>query len=84
MAGFSWNDSWEKTETAIAFDVVLRRPGCPLVQAGMGGDPYPISKLFDAETWLVAPTENMKLYSIKIVELEKLAKAINIEQRAKR
>lgn len=59
----------------IAFDTVLRRPGCILVQVGMGatipsalfGDTFP------TETWLLAPTDSMKVYDVTERQLLQLA-----------
>ncbi len=45
----------------LIVDVKQRRPGCALIQA-VGGDTMLLKQLFDAESWLVAPTPDM--YSV--------------------
>ena len=47
----------------LAFDPVLRRPGCPLIQATVGGDRELVSQ-FPPKTWLLAPTPGMGLYPV--------------------
>ena len=48
----------------LVYDVELRRPGCVLLQVAMGGTvPSEIFQmLFPNETWLLAPTPEMKPY----------------------
>lgn len=46
----------------IAYDTVLKRPGCVVVQAGMGGSSSIVSQHFDAVDWLTYPTPDMKLF----------------------
>lgn len=60
----------------IAFDVRLRRPGCVLVQAVMGGSvPGPLfQRLFQHETWLVSPTDGMKTYPVTDDQLGQLSR----------
>lgn len=52
--------------TRIVFSPSRRRPGCALLQAALGGDVdgETFRRLFPAETWLVAPTEDMGAYPI--------------------
>jgi hypothetical protein len=59
----------------IAFDTKLRRPGCVLVQAALGASvPGTLfQRHFPHETWLVSPTEDMKVYSVTEEQLEKLS-----------
>lgn len=47
----------------IAFNTELRRPGCVLVQASMGGTFANFDLLFPADTWLVSPA-GCRLYPI--------------------
>lgn len=55
----------------IAFDFNLMQPGCVLLQVAMGGymknGGNPAND-FPTESWLVAPTKDMKLYSIDTEE----------------
>ncbi len=60
----------------LVVDVELRRPGCALLQAAMGGDPG-IANLFDADKWLIAPTPAMKCYSISDEQLEQFREEVN-------
>jgi hypothetical protein len=62
-----------KKVVRIAYDTELMRPGCPLLQAAMGGNPEVVSFHFDPRTWLVEPTLKMKLYGIEEHQLAKLA-----------
>lgn len=58
----------------IVYDAVLMRPGCVLLQA-FGGTlgSLEFGMLFPSETWLLAPTPNMKLYSATDDELKKIS-----------
>lgn len=47
----------------IAYDVKLRRPGCALLQAALGCDPA-LASAFPTDTWLLAPTDDLKVYPI--------------------
>ena len=55
----------------IVYDARLKRPGCVLLQA-MGGNVPNFSKLFPSESWLVAPTPDMKLYDVTPEQLKRL------------
>lgn len=57
----------------LVFDMKLRRPGCVILQAAMGGDTRAANRL-PAESWLVAPTDDMRVYEITEAELDQLAK----------
>lgn len=48
----------------IAFNVELRRPGCVLIQAGLGGTIANFSTLFPGETWLTNPS-GMQVYAVE-------------------
>jgi hypothetical protein len=57
----------------IAYDVVLHRPGCALLQAALGcGGEGNLSNRFPSELWLLAPTPNLRVYLISDEDLEKL------------
>lgn len=47
----------------IAYDCTLKRPGCAILQAALGGDRFIASK-FPTEVWLVYPTDDLKLYEL--------------------
>ena len=57
----------------IAYDIILMRPGCAILQAALGGSPE-IKTLFPTETWLQAPTEDMKVYEVSQEQLKQLVK----------
>lgn len=56
---------------AIAYDWKLKRVGCVLLQAAMGGDVHAASE-FSTDKWLLAPTPDLKLYPLTDEILEKL------------
>lgn len=47
----------------LAFDCNLRRPGCVLLQALMGGSSQAAS-LFSTDLWLLSPTDGLKVYQV--------------------
>ena len=53
----------------IAYDMKLKRPGCALLQASYGASigNFELSK-FDVKNWILAPTDDMKLYTLKTEE----------------
>lgn len=55
----------------IAYDIKKMRPGCAIVQAHFGCDPH-ISHEFDTKYWLLAPTEDMKVYPVTEDQLRQL------------
>lgn len=58
----------------IAFDMVLMRPACVLVAAAMGADTQ-LPLQFDLDTWLLVPTDNMRVYEITHEQLINLVAA---------
>ncbi len=56
---------------ALVYDVELRRPGCVLLQAALGGTvpPARFSELFDASNWILGPTPGLRLYRVTDAEL---------------
>ncbi len=56
----------------IVYDCTLRRPGCVIIQAGMGGDVPDFASRFPSESWLVAPTKDMRTYKVTEDQLKKL------------
>ena len=59
----------------IAYDIRRMRPGCVIIQAHMGatisnGD---FEMHFPVETWLLAPTDDMKLYEVTEKQLDVLS-----------
>jgi hypothetical protein len=64
----------------IAFDVKLMRPGCVIIQAAFGGDRL-LAQRFDPSTWLLAPSENLRLYEITPEQLDVLVERVNDKSR---
>jgi hypothetical protein len=65
----------------IAYDAVLQRPGCALLQAALGGH-MGIASKFPTSSWLLAPTENLRVYEVTPAQLAVLiarAKAIDLK-----
>jgi hypothetical protein len=57
----------------LVYDIKLRRPGCALLQAALGGDPG-MANSFPSEHWLLAPTPDMKTYNISDEQLRQVIK----------
>lgn len=57
----------------IAYDVKLHRPGCVLLQAAYGCDGQ-VAHSFDPESWLLAPTPDLKVYPLTPEILEQLVR----------
>lgn len=55
----------------IAYDAVLKRPGCVLLQAAFGCCPT-LTHHFETATWLLAPTPDLKVYEVTEAQLAKL------------
>lgn len=55
----------------IAYDAVLKRPGCALLQAAYGCDPQ-LAHMFDTDLWLVGPTPNLACMEIDASRLPQL------------
>lgn len=55
----------------IVFDVSLMQPACVLLQVAYGCDSR-LSNLFETNTWLVFPTDNLKKYSVTGKQLKQL------------
>lgn len=60
----------EEHKFKIAYDVILHRPGCVLLQAVLGD--REVAHLFPTETWLLAPTKDLKVYEVTKVQLQQL------------
>lgn len=58
----------------IAYDAVLKQPGCVLIQAVMGGNIPNFAALFPGESWLLSPTPDMKLYEVTEDQLKILVR----------
>lgn len=69
----------EPVNTRIVFSPSRRRPGCVLLQAVFGGDidSETFDRLFPAETWLTAPTDDMAPYPVDDARLEILSQMAN-------
>ena len=51
-------------EIVFVFDTVERKPACVLLQTAMGGDSPKLHGIFSADSWLIAPTPNMKRHAL--------------------
>lgn len=60
-------------DVKIAFDTTLRRPGCAIVQAGFGCDPQ-VSHYFNSDTWLLVPTDDMRVFKATPEQLQALVR----------
>lgn len=62
-----------QTEKPVLFDMKLKKIGCVLLQAAVGGDTW-LPSMIDNQHWLLSPTPDLRLYSmtreqkIKLVE----------------
>lgn len=63
----------------IAYDKILMRPGCALLQAAYGGDSG-IASHFDTEDWLLFPTPDLKPYTVTKEELTAVVR-LTVRQR---
>ena len=52
----------------VAYDIVQMRPGCVLLAAAMGASTA-AAKAFPSESWLLAPTPDLTVYSCTTEEL---------------
>jgi hypothetical protein len=62
----------------LCYDIKLMRPGCVLLAAAMGGDPD-LAKKFPSETWLLAPTPDLKVYNITEAEFDSLLAKVGVK-----
>ena len=53
----------------LVYDITLKRPGCALLQAAMGGTPG-IAGSFPSEHWLTSLTPDLKAYKLSTEELK--------------
>lgn len=65
----------------IVYDCGLKRPGCVLIQAAAGGDPYAVTELFPSESWLIAPTPGMRVIAGTKEEWQKAAAITRAEMK---
>lgn len=49
----------------IAYDIFLRRPGCVIIQAGLGCTINVAKEFPDSDVWLLAPTPDMRIYPVE-------------------
>lgn len=63
----------------MVYDFDLKRPGCVLMQAVMGGDSSAVSELFDSSSWLLSPTPGMRLIAGTKEEWKKAVKITEAE-----
>jgi len=52
-----------KDDIILAVDKKLKKVGCVLLQAAMGGSSAAVG-MIDVDKWLLAPTDNLELYTI--------------------
>lgn len=66
-------------EIDVIVDVKQRRPGCLLIQAACGCSEGRalVGSLFDATSWLVFPTEDMRLVSGTLAQWRQFADECN-------
>lgn len=67
----------------IAYDAALKKPGCVLLQAVMGGTvpPSKFHECFDAADWLLAPTPDLRVYEVTEEQLRKLTEITKRQRR---
>lgn len=70
-----------KFPMTFMYDMTTKKVGCALIQASCGStiDNF-ILQMMDCENWFLAPTENMKMFSVK--SQEELDKVIQITKAA--
>lgn len=75
-------DVRQEDSLRIVFSQSERRPGCVLLQAALGGTvPRAVFlNLFPAETWLVAPTDDMHVYLVNRKTLRRIAEVVRKER----
>lgn len=54
----------------IVYDAKLKRPGCVLLQALGGTVSSEVMHRFPTNSWLLAPTPDMKVYEVNEKQLE--------------
>lgn len=66
----------------LAFSPSRRRPGCVLLQACLGGSSA-LAQRFPTETWLLAPTDDMRVYPVADeAQLGQLGQLVEIAKEA--
>jgi hypothetical protein len=63
-------------DITIAYDFVLKRPGCALLQAAFGAT-LPAFDLHRMDNWLLHPTDDLKMYAITREQLDQLVQITN-------
>jgi hypothetical protein len=61
---------------SIVVDVKQRRPACVILQAVFGGNRSIVSQIFPAESWLTAPTNDMRMVTGTIDEWRAFAASL--------
>ena len=56
----------------IAYDTKLMRPGCVLLQAPLGCTAPNLADLFPVNSWLLAPTPDLRVFPVTDAQLLKL------------
>lgn len=58
----------QKAVKTLVYDPVHNRPACVILQAVMGGS-VEVGDMFPSESWLLAPTPDMKTYKVTDEEI---------------
>jgi hypothetical protein len=66
----------EVRRVKIAFDIKLMRPACVLLQAVYGCDAH-VLRDFNGESWLLVPTDDLRLYELDEKQLRLLSQRVN-------
>ncbi len=64
----------------VVFDIRQMKPGCALLQAALGGTEG-IANVFPAEAWLIAPTDDLKVYEVNECQLNQLIEKVELRSR---
>ena len=64
------------TTRRIAFDVVEMRPGCVLIAAALGAS-VELAKEFPVESWILQPSDDMRVYEVTDEQLAWLKEVVN-------
>jgi hypothetical protein len=73
----------DQTMVTLAYDPVLRKVGCVLLQAVAGID-QPVVHSWNPDKWLLAPTPTLGKMTFSRAQWEEIAKADNEGQKPRR
>lgn len=63
----------EEQKFVLVYDPKLRRPGCVILQAAMGGTLPDFNDIFDSETWLINITPDLRPYRVTKEQAKRIA-----------